>query len=330
MIIFRLIKNLLDLIYFCFSIIYYKLFQTNSDKAYLIFIKLFSLYGNKVNKYVHLFLKKKKQKIINDNYFLKKKINNDENIDQLKRNGYLLLPDLIDKQSILNFKQELKKYKGFYSSDNFKKEDIQLDLENPLTTQFHYYSKDLIEMFLVQKLLLEENILNLIQNYFKSLPIIYRINCWYNFKSIKPDASAAQYWHFDFESTKWLKVFIFLDDCNLENGPHEYIKTSHNNIPEIIRNRGYKRIKDDEVNNIFSPELKKKFIVKKGDVLIEDTIGLHKGNIVKNGRRGVLQLVFTASLFGGKNTKINIPSTKIQEFESMMKKYPILFSNFND
>lgn len=329
MTIFNLIKNISDLFYFFFSIIYFKIFNKNSKKSYYIFLKLYILYGHKINKIVNFLLKKKKNIIDNENSFLKN-INTSKNLNYLEENGYLFLKDLVSKKDIFNFKNNLMNFKGYYSSANFKSTDKYLDFNNILATQFHYYQKDLVKTELVQKILSEKNILNLVQNYFNSFPIIYRINCWYNFKTLKPDASAAQLWHFDFESPKWLKLFIFLDDCNLENGPHEYVVKSHKLFPDEIRKRGYKRINDKELNSIISKDLKKKFIAKKGDILIEDTIGLHKGNFVKKNKRGVLQIVFSTSLFGGENNKIKFPKEKINELKIMIKDYPILFSNFND
>ena len=54
MTIFNLIKNISDLFYFFFSIIYFKIFNKNSKKSYYIFLKLYILYGHKINKIVRV------------------------------------------------------------------------------------------------------------------------------------------------------------------------------------------------------------------------------------------------------------------------------------
>ena len=123
-----------------------------------------------------------------------------------------------------------------------------------------------------------------------------------------PDSKAAQLYHFDLDRPKWLKFLIYINDVDNFNGPHAFIEGTHksNQIPFSLRSRGYVRIDDEEIKKINMAKNEKIFYGKAGSAIIEDTIGFHKGNIVKKGYRILLSIQVNSSMFGIKNTKFNI------------------------
>jgi hypothetical protein len=127
---------------------------------------------------------------------------------------------------------------------------------------------------------------------------------------------------------RWLKVFIFLTDCNIHNGPHSYIEGTHKNkgIPEILRSKGYQRLSDDEINSNYCQKKIKTFVATKGSILFEDTRGLHKGMKLDNGNRLILQFQYSVSLFGSNIKKIKLPQSNI--FLDHFNKNKEIFQNF--
>ena len=137
-------------------------------------------------------------------------------------------------------------------------------------------------------------------------------------------------WHIDLDRPKWVKFFIFLSDCTLNNGPHKFIESSHltSKIPNEIVKKGYKRIEDNLISNYFSEDKIKSFIGEAGSVLIEDSVGLHRGSQVLSGRRVMMQVQFSSSLFGAKKEVITFPNQMTENFKEALKNYPKIFKNF--
>ena len=141
---------------------------------------------------------------------------------------------------------------------------------------------------------------------------------------------AAQFFHFDLERVKWLKVFIYLDDVDKYKAPHTYIEGSHinNTKPEELLKKGYKRIKDSEVSKYYKTNKIKSIIGKAGTIIIGDTKCWHKGGNIKKGKRTILQLEFASSLFGENQDafKVKNPSDAFIKF---CKSNPFFSSNIN-
>lgn len=102
-------------------------------------------------------------------------------------------------------------------------------------------------------------------------------------------------WHRDIDNkTHLLKIFFFLTDCNSETGPHEYIRgscTDPNKLSVLNDKRYYD---DDAVNNLYpeNGEDRVVSIVPSGTIILEDTRGLHRANILKSGYRDLGYAVF--------------------------------------
>jgi hypothetical protein len=102
-------------------------------------------------------------------------------------------------------------------------------------------------------------------------------------------------WHRDIDNeTHLLKIFFFLTDCDEDTGPHEYIRGSCIEPDKLKVLNGKRYYDDDEVNDLFPEDSADRVvsIVPKGTVIIEDTRGLHRANILKSGYRDLGYAVF--------------------------------------
>lgn len=317
---------------FLYNILIYKLFNIkNSKKCYLFFIYLFCITGGWINSLVTILLSKKKK---NFEYNENKRFANFQKIcSDLKEKGYYQQENFVTDSEYKKIYNYISTLKGYFISDNLINEKPLLQTINfndIKGAKFNYQSNDLLNNHEIQKLLINNNILKISQEYLGSAPLIDNVSAWWSFPTDKPDSSAAQLWHFDFERPKWIKVFLYLTDCNESNGPHCFIEGSHKNgaIPLSIRLKMYTRIEDDYVNNFFSKDTIKVMTAKKKSILFEDTRGLHKGMKVKEGKRLILQFQYSSSMFGAETNKLKFPNSISKEFLNFKKKFPEILENF--
>lgn len=97
----------------------------------------------------------------------------------------------------------------------------------------------------------------------------------------------AQSYHSDCRYKKFFKIFVYLNDVNALNGPHCFVKTTHNKkLSNFNPLKSYsdKVVSDNFSNNIVSIE------GPAGLFFLEDTFGLHKGKAIQHGYRAVLVL----------------------------------------
>ena len=295
-----LLKTILFFPFFLLEIIFFKIVKKNSWFSYRTMINLFCITGGWSNDFLHTILKKKEKKSKNNLKFREKKF--------FSKNGYLVKENYLNENLINNLRSELKTIKGYWAGDNFKSKGLEFFKNKVKTTKFYYTQKELLKLKSIQKIILQKNLINLARETLNAEPIISNVVCWHSFPSKKPDEQAAQMWHFDMERPKWIKFFIYLSDCNSLNGPHSFIIGSHKNdgIPKDLRMHGYKRLDDEIINRNFPKKNLIDIKCEKGSLLIEDTRGLHKGKILQKGKRSMLSIEFTSSMFGGPYEKINM------------------------
>ena len=73
------------------------------------------------------------------------------------------------------------------------------------------------------------------------------------------------------DSSKWVKFFFYMSDCDEKNGPHSFISGSHkdNGIPYNLRKLGYARIDDKNIHSHFDDSQIIEFKCKAGTLLAE-------------------------------------------------------------
>ncbi len=123
--------------------------------------------------------------------------------------------------------------------------------------------------------------------------------------SEKEKKDNAQYYHYDNDFKKFFKVFIYLNDVDINSGPHSFIQYSHKK--KLYKHIVSKRINDDEIKKCYGRENIITFDRPKGSIIFEDTFGLHKGNYPKSQSRVVLILIYGIGQgIGLYNNSINI------------------------
>jgi hypothetical protein len=100
------------------------------------------------------------------------------------------------------------------------------------------------------------------------------------------------YWHRDLNDRhNLLKAFVFLSDCSLLTGPHEFIRGSH---ADYSRLNGKRYFTDAEVDSEHAEGSVTRLVseVRAGTIILEDTRGLHRARMPLEGHRDLGYMVF--------------------------------------
>ena len=137
---------------------------------------------------------------------------------------------------------------------------------------------------------------------------------------------AAQHFHSDHDRLRFVKVFVYLDDVGMHNGPHVFCEGTHRQrAPELWSNN---RLPDALVD-AHVPESDRRVVTgSAGTVFIADTHGLHKGMALQSGQRRVFQTEYCSSLFGSKRSLLNPELLAQPEAQALVHAFPRLFARF--
>jgi hypothetical protein len=203
---------------------------------------------------------------------------------------------------------------------------------NPQAVRYDYQPSDLLDQPDVQDLLADPSLLSLVQEYLDCEPKADVLSMWWHTDyHDQPDSMAAQFFHFDMDRFQWLKVFIYLTDVGIDNGPHAFVRGSHRTgaIPSHILDRGYVRLTDEEVAANFPSDDIMTFTAPRGSIIVEDTRGLHKGVHVREGARLILQLQFSNSLFGTNYPPARMSNVCSPRMKLMLERAPAIYRQYS-
>ena len=205
------------------------------------------------------------------------------------------------------------------------------DPESPQAVRYDYTTGSLLDNPDVQALMADPSILALAQEYLQCRPVADVLNMWWHTNYHKqPDSQAAQFFHFDMDRIKWLKIFVYLTDVLPENGPHSFVRGSHRTggIPARLLLRGYERLTDEEVRQCYADKDCLALTAPRGSIIVEDTRGLHKGANVRAAPRLVLQLQMSNALFGAKYPRARITRVQDPSLQKMLSLAPAIYSQY--
>jgi hypothetical protein len=197
--------------------------------------------------------------------------------------------------------------------------------------RYDFRAADLLAQPDVQHLLADLSFASLAQDYLGSRPVIDVLTMWWSTDfAEQPDSGAAQYFHFDMDRPKWLKFFVYLTDVTPGSGPHGFVRGSQRTgaIPRSILDKGYVRLSDEEVTSAFGVDAIETMTAPRGTIIVEDTRGLHKGNLVSSGDRLMLQIQYSNSLFGASYPKVSLRAPLVRELEERIRAFPGLYSAY--
>ena len=217
--------------------------------------------------------------LFKDEFFLAKK--------SLKDNGYYVFKNRLKQDLIDNF-VSLSDTLGFLAEDSRQQvsEEITFgQIQNGKSLRY-IYNNNVFKHILVDNLLSDSVLVSLIEDYLKTNQITIYGKGWKSVGrsniTLNQASNAAQMFHFDYDSMNFLKIFVYLSDVTEHSGPHEFISGSNKPYSTNLMSNNikpYGRYTDQSMFKIFRKNATR-FTGLKGTVIIEDTSGFHKGNIL--------------------------------------------------
>lgn len=134
----------------------------------------------------------------------------------------------------------------------------------------------------------DERLLAVAAGYFGSVPYVDSIQAWWSLAG-NEEPEEAENFHRDNDGIRFLKFFLYLTDVGAEQGPHKFVRGSHVEA-KLLDSR---RFDDAEVEAAFGAHRILTMIGGAGHAFIEDTFGVHKGQLPVSGTRLLLQVRYS-------------------------------------
>lgn len=153
----------------------------------------------------------------------------------------------------------------------------------------------------VQTLLADPLLLSIAAEYLSTAPILERpIMRWSTRATGRPSSYSGQLFHWDLDSVRFVKVFVYLTDVSTQTGPHVFVRGSHrpDRAGRSLRHRGPRRFSDQDVLHAYGPDDLLEVTGPAGTIFFADTKGFHKGIEPQSSDRLMLQFEYLATTFG--------------------------------
>lgn len=312
----NILLTVLSPLLFLFTVIDFLIFTftgKNSDFSYRIFRKSFISTAGRINSFLSFLVsiynpKLKKSEL---NTLVGTKTHLIDEIEEFKvsmnQNGYYQFNNKMNSEDLNNLKTSLSlmplNYNDLYSNENLYIKNNNYSVN---ANKFNRSKHDLVNSKAVRDWALSKDFVILAQEYLGSAPICDLMASWISLPTSNDEmmSKSAQKFHFDMDRIKFIKFFVYLSDVSIKNGPHCYIKSSHKGLPFNLRRDG--RFEDNEIITAYGIENYKEFTGPSGTVIAVDTRGFHKGVPLIEGKRDILQVEYSNSIYGHNYPKSEI------------------------
>ena len=225
----------------------------------------------------------------------------------------------------------------------FKMNSKEINSSTGQTQKIVYSQADIVKSLDFLEIACSPRVVDVATQYLGVPPIIAFISAWTTFSS--DSETNEMFFHMDHHGHRFLKLFYYLTDVEIGSGHHEFCRSTHNQVEfdkiihikdnpnghfrnAILSKRKYQggfRLEKSLVYD-FIPERVLQVAGKPGTSFIEDTRGLHRGTLLKQGSsRTILQVLYLPN-YNLKDTRINFPAN---EALSMCREsstlHPIIF-----
>ncbi len=231
--------------------------------------------------------------------------------NSMKELGFWISPNQI----------ETKKLDLFYTAaiknlSELKNIDIALNEIDSITSS---WDKDMVnldtqwvvEQELTLDLAQDIDILRIAAEYLEAPPVLNHPESWFSFPVKNVQKESAKNWHWDCDGIKWIKVFVYINNVDVTNGPHAFVEKSHMNWKVNDKST---RVTEDQILSAYGQKAIKSFTAVRGTVIFEDTRGFHRGTPLLAGHRLVLQLQFNMDTFSLGKSEIKLPQSYFKSF----------------
>jgi hypothetical protein len=221
-------------------------------------------------------------------------------VGDLRNDGYCVLPFKVSPVLVDTLKKESLGYSYKLKGGSESKTISGIDPNNPPDCVSASAVPDSVTSSSALQEINEDHLFVEIASQYLGTPVsAIDSSFWYTFANGVPSSDSAQLFHYDLDTIRWIKVFIYLSDVDRNRGPHEYVVASHlaTNKPPKIMVRNYARVSDEEIDTFF-PGRRRSLLGEAGTVIIGDTRCFHKGNAVDEKYRLIYSPIYAPSRLG--------------------------------
>lgn len=208
-----------------------------------------------------------------------------EQLSNLREDGIVKMPSFMSPQDACRLTDLLSQFK---CRDPWKPESGTFFVNDAPKGTHVADIPEAAALPFAQDIAFHDDLLALAAAYFGSTPFVDSIQAWWSLSGNEMPEEAENF-HRDNDGIKFLKFFIYLTDVGEKSGPHKFVKASH--CEPVLLDR--RRLSDEEVTAAFGAERILTMTGRAGDAFIEDTFGVHKGQLPISGRRLLLQVRYS-------------------------------------
>lgn len=161
----------------------------------------------------------------------------------------------------------------------------------------------------------DPTLLRMAASYFGCRPYVDSIQAWWSLSG-NSEPEEAENFHRDNDSIRFLKFFLYLTQVGDDDGPHRFVSGSHLEPRALDR----RRLSDTEVEDAFGADRILTMRGNPGDAFMEDTWGVHKGQLPMAGRRLLVQVRYSImpSVFCSRTLINGQPPVGTEEADSLL------------
>lgn len=208
---------------------------------------------------------------------------------EIEKNGYAKIENFIDYKLIDQINERTQNILDDSNHQYNQNKISQSDAKN--TRPYIQILQPMIAVPEIHNLMFNNFIIDIAGAYLDCQPAFGTCNLRKSFVNSLPE-EGTQLYHVDPNSPRFLKFFIYMDDVDMEGGPFSYVEGSHTKKFELNGvnwNTKY-RWETEPINKIYGEENVKYLTAKKGDLLVADTNGWHRGIKPRKNDRTMLTL----------------------------------------
>jgi hypothetical protein len=226
-----------------------------------------------------------------------------EEAERLQEDGFVMLPDYFPAKTLKQVREALE---ANDCTDGWRPHLGRFPLARAPVDSNNVHIVDVEAIPEVIRIANDPRILAIVSRYLGCKPTIDDVLAWWSLPN-RPAPYEEQFFHRDQDSIRFVKLFIYLSDVSESDGPHTFVRGSHRSRDLL---KSGMRFKDEEVASTIGEEAIVRFTGPFGTCFLEDTYGLHKGQMPTTGTRLILQVRYTMlpSVFaapGAKNAEVD-------------------------
>jgi hypothetical protein len=219
-------------------------------------------------------------------------------VDEITREGYAVFPSKLDPALVERIRAESRDF-AYRLKRGGQSDQLKTGIDPTCPPDCISAHATVLESSLLSSIANDKLFRRIASQYLCTPSSAIDSVLWYTFPSPTPDSETAQLFHYDLDTIRWIKVFIYLSDVGDENGPHEYVAGSHraeNKVAEVLI-KNYARIQDSEIDAHY-PAKRRRITGGSGTIIFGDTRCFHKGNAVDSGYRLIFSPIYAPSRIG--------------------------------